>query len=339
MGFAGALSQFRQANKQSGTHDSAPSIGVVFGMRPVAVFVLSDVRSGSTLLDQCLGAHPKIASLGEVHWLRAYVTEDRSLYDPDHPLVCSCGMRVSDCPFWTSVEDRVGRPLETLELRSAMRPARSARRSELGLKRASRRLVGAFPAVFRIKGVRERLGSEALARDLAALFDAVSATTGSEYCVDSSKSAIRFRMLHDFEPSRVRAIVLARDYRAVVHSKMKRGQSLHMAALGWKRKMLEIESMTRGLPPGIVHRLKYEDFCENPRRELQHLCSFLGVDFSESMLERPRTDVHHIGGSPSKFDALLTTIKMDRSHEDRFDEAELGRLGRLVGAIAGKWGY
>ena len=311
----------------------------MFAMRPVAVFVLSDVRSGSTLVDQCLGAHPKIASLGEVHWLRAYVTEDRSLYDPEHPLVCSCGLRVSDCPFWTSVAGRMGRPLESLQLRSSFRPPRSARRSELGLKRVSRRFLGAFPAVFRIKGVRDRLGSEVLTRDLAALFDAVAATTGCEYCVDSSKSAIRFRMLHDFEPHRVRAIVLARDYRAVVHSKMKRGQSLRAAAIGWKRKMLEIESMTRDLPPGIVHRLKYENFCENPRRELQRLCDFLGVDFSESMLTRPRRDVHHIGGSPSKFDASLTTITMDRSHEDRYNAAQLGRLSRIVGSIAGTWGY
>src|SRR5688572_20523667 len=144
-------------------------------MRPVAVFVLSDVRSGSTLLDQCLGAHPKIASLGEVHWLRAYVTEDRSIYNPEHPLVCSCGMRVSDCPFWAAVAVRVGRPLESLHLRSGLRPPRSSRRNELGLKRLSRRLLRAFPAVFRIKGVRERLGSGELARDLAALFDAVAA--------------------------------------------------------------------------------------------------------------------------------------------------------------------
>src|SRR5688572_23122049 len=113
-------------------------------MRPVAVFVLSDVRSGSTLLDQCLGAHPKFVSLGEVHWLRAYVTEDRSIYDPDHPLVCSCGLRVPDCPFWASVSDRMGRPLESLQLRSGVRPPRSARRSESAVKRLSRRILGAF---------------------------------------------------------------------------------------------------------------------------------------------------------------------------------------------------
>jgi hypothetical protein len=145
--------------------------------------------------------------------------------------------------------------------------------------------------------------------------------------------------LHDYQPDRTRAIVLARDYRAVVHSRMKRGQSLRSAALGWKRKMIEIDGMTRDLPPQAVHRLSYEGFCENPRRELQRICDFLQVDFSETMLSRPTSDIHHIGGSPSKFDASLTGIVKDRSHENRFDAAELGRLNRLVGSIASKWGY
>ena len=146
-------------------------------------------------------------------------------------------------------------------------------------------------------------------------------------------------MLHDFEPHRVRAIVLARDYRAVVHSKMKRGQSLRVAALGWKRKLQEIQTLTRGLPVNIVHRVKYESFCGNPLLELQRLCDFLGTEFSEKMLTRPRMDVHHIGGSPSKFDASLTSITMDRSHEDRFETAELDQLSRLVGKTARDWGY
>ena len=46
------------------------------------LYVLSDVRSGSTLLDQLLGAHPSIFSVGELHWLAAYVREDRSIYNP-----------------------------------------------------------------------------------------------------------------------------------------------------------------------------------------------------------------------------------------------------------------
>ena len=55
------------------------------------IYIMSDNRSGSTLLDQLLGGNPSIMSLGEVHHLTAYALDDRGIYDPVHPLVCSCG--------------------------------------------------------------------------------------------------------------------------------------------------------------------------------------------------------------------------------------------------------
>jgi hypothetical protein len=308
-------------------------------MNPVAIFILSDVRSGSTLLDQCLGAHPAVVSLGEVHWLRAYVTEDRSVYDPDHALVCSCGARVADCPFWTAVEARVGRPLESLHLRSDLRSPKRSRRAGLGAGRHTGRLLRTLPALSRFKVVRRRFGADALARDLMALYDAVADITGCRFCVDSSKSPFRFRTIHSVDPRRARALILTRDYRAVVHSRMKRGQSLKTAALGWKRKMREIDALTRDLPSTEVCALKYESLCENPRRELERVCDFLGVEFTEKMLSRPTTDVHHIGGSPSKFDTSLTRIVLDRSYENQFSMAELDYIQQIDGATAGKWGY
>ena len=290
-------------------------------MKPVAIFILSDVRSGSTLLDQCLGAHPEIVSLGEVHWLRAYVTEDRTVYDPAHSLVCSCGVRVADCPFWTAVAARLGRPLESLRLTSGVG-----------------RFLRNFPALYRFEVVRKHFGADELARDLAALYDSVAAVTGCRYCVDSSKSSFSFRALHAADPLRARAVILTRDYRGVIHSRMKRGKPMRAAALGWKRKMVEIDVLTRDLGAEVC-LLRYEAFCEDPRRELERVCRFLGVDFADSMLSRPTIDVHHIGGSPSKFDSSLTRIVLDRSYEDRFGEAELEFMRRTVGTTAGKWGY
>jgi hypothetical protein len=35
----------------------------------------------------------------------------------------------------------------------------------------------------------------------------------------------------------------------------------------------------------------------------------------------------------------MSAIVLDRSHEDRFTEAELAHLRRLVGDVATKWGY
>ena len=93
-------------------------------MRRATIFVLSDNRSGSTLLDQCLGSHPQIVSLGEVHWLDAYLTQDRSIYNPSHELLCSCGAAVTECPFWNSVERALGRSFVVLVLRQRLKRSR-----------------------------------------------------------------------------------------------------------------------------------------------------------------------------------------------------------------------
>jgi hypothetical protein len=306
---------------------------------PVAVFILSDVRSGSTLLDQCLGAHPDVMSLGEVHWLSAYVTEDRSAYDPEHALACTCGARVADCPFWKAVANRVGRPLESLHLRWGLRPPRSLRRAGLGTSRGINRLLRTFPSLSRLALARNNFDADTLGEDLITLYDAVGRVTGCRFCVDSSKSPFRFRAAYAADPHRALAIVLTRDYRGVVHSRMKRGQTLKAAARGWKRKMAEIDVLTRDLPQTVVHWVTYEAFCESPRRELARVCEFLGIDFAEQMLSRPTTDVHHIGGSPSKFDMALTGITLDRSYENQLSRNQLEHVRRIVGATAAKWGY
>jgi hypothetical protein len=308
-------------------------------MRVAAIFVLSDVRSGSTLLDQCLGAHPEIMSLGEVHWLPAYLAQDRTLYDPEHPLVCTCGAKVDQCPFWMAVATRLARPLEELQLRSSLKAAGDGTETEIVPGRVARRLVRRFPALLRRETVQTWFGAGSMAHDLTALYDAVSDVSGRPYCIDSSKSAIRFRAVYAMEPSRTKALVLVRDFRAVVHSKMKRGLAFEAAAIGWRRKMEEIEALTVDLPPGVHYQLKYEDLCQDPVRKLGEVCEFLGIRFVPAMLERPRLNVHHIGGSPSKFDDSKARISLDRSFERHFQPPEVMELRRLIGPVAGRWGY
>jgi hypothetical protein len=183
------------------------------------------------------------------------------------------------------------------------------------------------------------LAGPRFARDGVALFDAACRASGRQYCVDSSKSTFRFRSVYGVDPERTRVVFLARDFRAVVHSKMKRSQSLEAAALGWRNKMLQIEALTRDIPERHKMRLRYESLCEDPRRELTRLCEFLEVDFSESMLHRPTEDIHHIGGSPSKFDPSRVQLTADREYEKAFGLEALRKITRLVGEVGRDWGY
>jgi hypothetical protein len=308
-------------------------------MRRAAVFVLADVRSGSTLLDQCLGGHPDIASLGELHWLSAYLSEDRAVYDPDHPLLCACGASVRACPFWKSVELALGSPLESLQLRQHLKRKDKRWIRPGAVKDLRIALIKSRPGLYRHAAIRRLVGALNVAGDCVRLFDAVSTATGRRFCVDSSKSPYRFRSVFEADPKRTLAVVLARDYRAVVHSKMKRGQSLRVAALGWRRKLQQIRALTMDIPVDCVFSLKYEALCSNPRDELGRLCDFLGISFTESMLHRPTATMHHIGGSPSKFDPSRAEIALDRSFENQFSQAALEHMRELVGDVAVEWGY
>jgi hypothetical protein len=308
-------------------------------MRRATLFILSDVRSGSTLLDQCLGGNPRIASLGEVHWLAAYVTQDRSQYDPEHPLVCACGLPVPDCPFWTEVSRELGRPLTSLRSRQGLKRESHEGFLTIATRHVPRRLIKTRPWIYRSPLVRALFDGSRLGKDCIDLYDAVSKVSGKPVCTDSSKSAFRFRDVYQLDPHRTYAIVLARDYRAVVYSKMKRGATLESAALGWRRAMEQCDALTRDLPARNVLRMTYEHFCEEPRTTLERICRFLDVEFAESMLGRSTGDSHHIGGSPTKFEPGRSTISLDRSYERQFEARDLQRLGAIVGKTAGAWGY
>lgn len=306
----------------------------------IAAFILSDVRSGSTLLDQCLGAHDDVVALGEAHWLPAYVTHDRSQYDPVHELVCACGLDVGECPFWIAVRRELGRPLESLDLHS--RFSRGSRDGSLlsRVRFLPRRVVRSCPGLYRLSAVRRVLGGPRLATDVLRLLDAACRASGRGIAIDSSKSPFRFRAVHGLDPGRARAIVLARDFRAVVHSKMKRGESLEGAARGWRVAMEQVDVLTRDLPSDHIHPLRYEDLCEQPHRELARICAFLGIQFQETMLRRPEKGlVHHIGGSPSKFDESRNEIVLDRAYETVFTKQDVDRMRRIVGDEVSRWSY
>lgn len=294
-------------------------------------------------MDQLLGSNKDAVSVGEIHWVGAYLNQDRDIYDPVHPLVCSCGEDLNQCEFWQQVADRSGRPLDRLRLVPRFFDTGTKRPGERPIsarfKSSIKRQITQNPHWYRQHWVQSLLASQQLARDSTALYDAISDVSGARCIIDSSKSAFRFRSIYDANPNRVRAILLVRDYRAVVHSKVSRGRRLESAALGWKHKVIQMEELTKDLSQGDVFRLKYESLCQDPPGEIQKLCHFLGLEYSETMLVRPTGGIHHLGGSPSKFDRSKTEIQLDQKYLGAFSDSELQKIKVLVGDAAAIWCY
>lgn len=308
-------------------------------MRGGVVYIMSDNRSGSTLLDQLLGSHPEVFSLGEVHHLPAYATRDRSLYDPVHPLVCSCGVGLEDCPFWSEVQKCVSIPFGELAVRFVAAQIREGRAFGNLRARISRRLLRRHPGLLRSRLVSRALGGNRIATDSFAVFDAALRVSGARFVVDSSKSPFRMRMLYNAHPERMRIIRFARHYRGVVRSKMKRGLDLRTAASGWAISCARMKALTSDMLPSAVLTVRYEDLCEEAEAELRRICGFLEIDFSDAMLRRGDGVSHHLGGSPSKFDPDRREIRPDYSSRSRLSPSQESEMASIVASAAREWGY
>jgi len=302
------------------------------------IYIVSDARSGSTLVDQLLGAHPAIRTVGEIHHLVAYALRDRSRYDPAHPLKCSCGQDLRNCSFWSGIETGVGRPFDKLQIR----PRFLDNTGPSALKRQARRLLHwslQDSDSFLKRLARSILAVPSVARDNFSVFDAILKVADVRYVVDASKNTSRFQILSHAQPDRLRLILLCRDYRGVVYSKMKRGRSLEVSARRWVRTVGRMTALAKSMPDDRVHRIRYEDLCADPRRAMEALCEFLALPFTPDMLTRPQQDMHHIGGSPSKFEPERRSVRLDKSYAEAFSDAHISKLREIVGDAGKEWGY
>lgn len=302
------------------------------------LYICSDNRSGSTLLDNLLAANSDVVSVGEIIHLDAYLAADRALYNPDQPLVCSCGAPVLECPFWTAVSFKAGRPLTSFRI-DPQDALLGGRGPAWFKKRVQRGLRSHFFGLNRFKAVRSMTGGCRDASESFELFEAIALATGKRCIVDNSKDPLRALNLWFERPDAIKVILLTRDYRAVVHSKMKRNAPFERAVNSWGLRLREMEALSRMLPPETTTRLKYEDLCQDTESVMRKLCQFVDISFSPAMLSRSITAQHHLGGSPSKFDTERSSVTLDTSYRTAFSDEQLAHMRSLVGREAGRWGY
>ena len=304
------------------------------------IYIAGDDRSGSTMLDMMLAGHSKISSVGEVHHLRAYAKKDHQYYKSVHELLCLCGQDIKDCEFWSNVESALGRKLEELELKPFFLRSNFKGKVFQGiLKKIIWHSLQVFPKLYNIETVHNLLRGNILAKDSFDLYNAVSCVTGNEYVLDSSKSPLRMRALAYHKPESMKVILLSRDFKGVINSKHKRGIPMLKAAYHWKWCIRQMELFSLILADNQICRVRYEDLCNNTESEMRKITDFLGLSFEQSILTRNAENVHHLGGSPSKYAGKEAPIKIDESYKNKFTENQVNKLFKIVENEAKMWGY
>ncbi|MDL5160138.1 sulfotransferase family protein [Actinomycetospora termitidis] len=275
---------------------------------PKVLYLVGWGRSGTTLMDNLLGAHPDVVTAGEVTqlWELGLLGRRR----------CGCGTPVPDCAFWAAVFDRAfGGPPPDPERMLALRHGPLAVLRTHALVEAVRR--GDPPA-----------GAAEYAGVLSRLYRAVADVAGARVVVDASKrppDAVTTALADGVRPY---LLHMVRDPRACAYSWQRvkadpstaRPEPMHrhgrlMNVGHWVSWNLLAERAARAYPPDRYLQLRYEDFMTAPRETVAQVFDLLGEPVPDGPFTDDRTVVlpgnHTIAGNPGRFRTGEITIGLD----------------------------
>lgn len=228
---------------------------------------------------------------------------------------CSCGMLMTECPFWLQVRDGMhdaGHPdfeLANFDLGFDHRRSRTLNRMRVGslrwsaleiMRDAAFRLWPGDEAAMRAIGQRNRQFAST-----------VTTIAGGRTFVDASKERLRARFLRRYVDPGVKVIHLVRDVRGVVASA--RGHSSHAAssveglARGWAKTNDAIARVSGAWGPNLYLRVGYEELCRDPTAVLAGMYAFCGV--APLKAPPPLNELHLLGNRVRM--ASLDEIRLD----------------------------
>ncbi len=297
------------------------------------LYILGVQRSGSTVIDMCLGMAPEVVSLGELQMIDEYVCNDSRQ--------CTCGSPLMNCKFWTPVLSSLGwrSNMHRAEIETMMRMERYG-----GVRRYLRCLVSlllgkrsiAFSRYFDGKYYRLAL------RNLKLLY-AIHEVHQSSVYIDSSKNGLRLMMLRALFPGKVRVLMVQRDGRAVVNSLMRHyNMEIGTASQQWKCSQESLLWIKKLLPGKDIFNLSYEEFCYESSLNLSRIYEWLGVSVvggKSSSGYVNRVGRHNIHGSPSRYDGALAAVKLDERWRGDLSKNELRKFDEVAGSLNKKLGY
>lgn len=308
--------------------------------QPLIVYIIGDVRSGSTLLDYLLSCHPDAFSVGELFHLHSYYKQDRGmgvLYD----WKCSCGETIEECAFWSKVLRNVDFS-DSYETRFRNRLISPKEKVVNFIKTTS----GGRISLYKEKDERRRK----IAQRIWALYEEIYKQSGKPIIIDSSKNGLGAYYLNRYAKGNIKFLFLERKIQGVAYSKYRRRKNIPKKVREyWNPKKRSIYGYlyssskrlraNRGFVKKIknqsgadsVYTLEYSDLARNTGDEIAKICAFLNIDdFKPPTKTNDNPEISHsLCGSPSRQEKR--DIKYDERWKSFFEDKPLADiLGKLL---------
>lgn len=301
------------------------------------LYIGGEGRSGSTVLEKALGAHPAVISVGELKYLWKWGIGRSEL--------CACGNEVPSCTFWSAV----GRRMFGVEGFNSD----EARRLFADYETVSSnwRMFSAFwmPVLphsrRRLTRVRALLGD---------LYQAIADESGAEVVVDASKHPMHLAIVSGVPDLQLSVVQLVRDPCGVAKSWSKRVPLPHDPTGG--RVMgphpAPVVVVRWALMNSAIHYvrlsrqgplIRYEDLCRGARQTIAAILSEVGVDPAQiPELDGnaiPTEAGHGIAGNPARFGENVITLTEDNGWRDDTPLIKQIMIKTAVLPMAALYGY
>ncbi|MEO3873507.1 sulfotransferase [Nonomuraea sp. B12E4] len=275
--------------------------------QPVRILFLGGHgRSGSTLVSRALGAVEGASCVGELRYLWTQGVAKNQL--------CGCGRRFTGCDFWQEVGRAAFGGWPNVDAAEMARLHHSVMR----IRHVPRHVLTGSTSAFARRVHR-------YAETMATVYRAIADVSGSSVIVDSSKFPTSALLLRRVPGIDLRIVQLVRGPHGVVHSWSRRVQradkggrlmathSPAQTAAEWLAFNAAIESFRLTDTPWTL--MRYEDFVDQPHRELSRILEFAGLPaaatpfLGDGTIDLPAD--HSVAGNPMRIRTGVVPLRAD----------------------------
>lgn len=302
------------------------------------LFVSGFGRSGSTIIDNVLGQHDNVFSIGELRhiWQRGLLNNE----------LCGCKKTILQCDIWHAILEDVFTKTDKQTFKSLAKLAESVDKPKYIHK-----MLLSYDHEY---NQRKKEYQDILSK----LYISIQKNSGAKLIIDSSKTPSHGFLLNELENLELSILHLIRDSRAVAYSWQKKvsrpeiiSSSENMpiysswkSAVWWNGANIVTEILGYKLNKKNYMQKRYEDFCKSPEIFIENILKeFLpdnSLDLNYIQNNKIQLDTTHtVAGNPSRFKIGNIEINEDNQWEKNITNKNKYIMNILTLPLLMKYGY